>query len=201
MERHLATGKLGNHKHDWDDPRDADVDRIGAVAPSAGWHGMPVAPAARVLLAALVLALVFIGAGSAQELTDHVHVRGGLHDGAAMGQETDFVVTPDDRLRCTFSFNLQWFPGEDAPNSEAFGPEKEREYDQIVPGLYRRMAAVAEMPMNKGAAPDGKHEGNFLVEVARGGERRWATLTIGEPEFDELTDVFADLPHGCWLFG
>ncbi len=136
--------------------------------------------------------------------SDYVFVHGGLFDGAAMGQTTTFVVTPDDRLQCVMVFNPTYAIGTD--EEELFTPEMEitvQPYDQVIPELYARLQLGLGMLENSGPSPVELGAANFIVEMSQAGGKTWAIASWGDPRFRWISDeLFAyPQPTDCWLWG
>lgn len=137
-----------------------------------------------------------IDAATRAALSDYIYIHGGYYDGAAAGQETSFLVTPDDRLRCEFVSDHPFLPGYE-PTPPAIDI-----YDEVVPGIYERLLGAIGRPERPGPASEKEEDQrNFVIEFAEGNKKSWTALEIGEPGFDRLADFFQDVPHRCWLFG
>ncbi|GGL61945.1 hypothetical protein [Wenxinia marina] len=121
---------------------------------------------------------------------DYVFVRGGIDDGAAMGQATAFTVTPDDRLDCTFS-----------TRSPLTGEGSDRDIDVTVPGLYARLVAILGPGTAAGRLPDLVSDAPFVAEIGSGGAATWTAIGYQDPRYGQLLDLFFRTPSSCWTFG
>lgn len=119
----------------------------------------------------------------------YIFMTGGLYDGAATGQTTRFVVTPDDHLICTFQTDPV-FPGESDITVSA--------HRLIVPGIYAQLASVVipnVVPLQI------EYTTNFTVEVGTPNGPVSTTTGFGDPRFTLLFSVFNATPTPCWAFG
>lgn len=136
--------------------------------------------------------------------SDYVFMHGGIFDGAAMGQTTTFVVTPDDRLQCVMVFNPTYAIGTD--EEELFTPEMEvkiRSYDQVIPELYVRLQLELGVLESSGPSPAELGDANFIVEMSQAGGKTWAKASWGDPRFHWISDELFAYPQStdCWLWG
>lgn len=138
---------------------------------------------------------------------DYIYVHGGYYDGAAAGQETTFVITPDDRLRCIFESKMHIVQQGDQNEDSQVSVNS---FDEPLPGAYAALLKAVGGSTKDGTEPEKSAGGNFLIEISQGGVRRWALLNSNDQGFDALVGFFSEMEHqakttptyrGCWAFG
>lgn len=139
--------------------------------------------------------------------TDYIYVHGGYYDGAAANQETTFVITPDDRLRCLFETKMHIVQQGDQ-NKDA--QVSVNSFDEPLPGAYAALLKAVGGFTKDGTTPEKSAEDNFLIEISQGGAKRWTLLNYDDQGFDALSGFFSEMAHqaktkptyrGCWAFG
>ncbi|MCF2872120.1 hypothetical protein L0664_13675 [Octadecabacter sp. G9-8] len=120
----------------------------------------------------------------------HISVTGGVFEGAAAGQRTAFVATPDDRLICTF---------QSAPDPNRTGlTATVTGYRLNVPGIYTGLS-FALLP--NVSVIDVETTEAFAVQMGAGAGATSSSIGIGDPRLEQLTRFFAANPTPCWAFG
>lgn len=136
--------------------------------------------------------------------TDYVYVHGGIFDGAAMGQTTTFIVTPDDQLQCAFVFDPGYSIGTDEEGE--FTPEFEVKtwvFEQVIPELYVRLQDGLGIPKNSGLTPVMLDGANYIIEMSQAGNRTWALISWGDRRVEWINDELYAFPQPteCWSWG
>jgi len=122
----------------------------------------------------------------ARAQTGVIFVSGSLSDGTSAGQSARFVVTPDDKLICTFK------------RRSAQGDATMTAHRFNIAGLY---GAVSTAVLPNEATTNVAYQASFQVELQTASGPEWTQTGIGDPRFDRLMQVFATYPTPCWAFG
>lgn len=120
---------------------------------------------------------------------NYIYITGGLEDGAAVGQTTTLIVTPDDRVVCTFQ--------EDPVLPQDGSVSVVTGHRTVVTGAYAALSGL----LLPNVTAQGEVFANFTIETATNGFASASVLGFGDPRFSPTLQYFMTTPSPCWGFG
>ena len=119
-----------------------------------------------------------------------IYMTGGFYDGAAVGETTSFLITPDDAIICTFQFDPVTDGDPDVSTVTA--------HRLTLPGFY---GALADVMLPNVEIIEVAFDASFTVEAGSPAGITTIRTGAGDPRFQSLSALFQARPTPCWVFG